>query len=103
MTAADIAGRVRRVVAEHSHLEASAYECPEQLNLHDAGMTSFESVNIMVIIEDEFDIEFPDHMLRREVFESVASMKSAVAEVLGMSLAPGPGDDAALLGRPGLC
>lgn len=58
-------------------------ELRADLNLYDAGMTSHASVNMMVAIEDAFDIEFPDRMLRREVFQSIESIKEAVTEVLG--------------------
>lgn len=58
-------------------------ELPADLNLYDAGMTSHASVNMMVAIEDAFDIEFPDRMLRREVFQSIESIKEAVTKVLG--------------------
>ena len=35
-------------------------------------MTSHASVNVMLALEGEFEIEFPDHMLKRSVFESIA-------------------------------
>ena len=37
-------------------------------------MTSHASVNVMLALEDAFDVEFPDEMLKRSVFESVASI-----------------------------
>jgi acyl carrier protein len=44
-------------------------------------MTSHASVNLMLGLENEFDIEFPDRMLRRSVFESVASIRAALLEL----------------------
>lgn len=41
-------------------------------------MTSHASVNVMLALEDAFDIEFPDAMLKRSVFESVASIEAAL-------------------------
>ena len=35
----------------------------------------------MLALEDHFDIEFPDRMLTRSVFESIASIEAAVAEL----------------------
>jgi acyl carrier protein len=46
-------------------------------------MTSHASVNVMLALEGEFDVEFPDHMLRRGVFESIGSISTAVAELRG--------------------
>ena len=39
-----------------------------------AGMTSHASVNVMIALEDTFDVEFLDSMLKRSVFQSVASI-----------------------------
>ena len=45
-----------------------------QADLFQAGMSSHASVNVMLALEDAFDIEFPDNMLKRRVFESVAAI-----------------------------
>lgn len=50
-------------------------------DLYQAGMTSHASVNLMLALENEFDVEFPDHMLKRSVFESVASIAAALDEL----------------------
>jgi len=44
-------------------------------------MTSHASVNVMLALEGAFDVEFPDHMLKRSVFESIASMRDAIQEL----------------------
>ena len=36
----------------------------------------------MLALEDEFDIEFPDDMLRRGVFDSINSIRDALAAVV---------------------
>ena len=41
-------------------------------------MTSHASVNLMLALEEAFDVEFPDAMLKRSVFESVASITAAL-------------------------
>lgn len=46
-------------------------------------MTSHASVNLMLALEDAFDIEFPDRMLKRSVFESIASISAAIEELKG--------------------
>jgi acyl carrier protein len=37
----------------------------------------------MLALEDSFDIEFPDRMLTRNVFASIASMEAALTELRG--------------------
>lgn len=44
-------------------------------------MTSHSSVNVMLALEDAFDVEFPDHMLTRGVFGSMAAIQSALLEM----------------------
>ena len=44
-------------------------------------MTSHASVNVMLALEGEFDVEFPDHMLKRSVFESIAAIRTAIDEL----------------------
>ncbi len=44
-------------------------------------MTSHASVNVMLALEDHFDIEFPDRMLKRSVFESISAIERALTEL----------------------
>ncbi len=44
-------------------------------------MTSHACVNVMLALEDAFDVEFPDDMLKRSVFESVAAVAAAIGEL----------------------
>ena len=53
----------------------------DHADLYQAGMTSHASVNVMIALEDTFDVEFLDSMLKRSVFESVASIAAALEEV----------------------
>jgi len=50
-------------------------------DLFAAGMTSHSSVNLMLALEHEFDIEFPDRLLTREVFTSIGSIRVALEEL----------------------
>ncbi|MGW5400942.1 phosphopantetheine-binding protein [Streptomyces sp. NPDC003952] len=47
-----------------------------------AGLTSLESVRLMIGLEDEFGIEFPASLLSRNSFGSVAAMADAVGGLL---------------------
>ena len=49
-------------------------------------MTSHASVNVMLALEDAFDVEFPDEMLTRSVFESVYAMATALSTLRGEPL-----------------
>jgi acyl carrier protein len=44
-------------------------------------MTSHASVNVMLALEEGFDVEFPDRMLTRSVFASIDSICAAIAQL----------------------
>ncbi|MGZ4267644.1 MAG: acyl carrier protein [Solirubrobacteraceae bacterium] len=72
---------IRRVIAEHGRLRVDVASLADGDDLYEAGMTSHASVNVMLGIEDAFDVEFPDAMLKRSVFESVDSIRAALREL----------------------
>lgn len=78
-----IVGAVHQIVVEHGRLARGADDLGELDDLYEAGMTSHSSVNVMLAVEDHFDVEFPDSMLRRDTFQSVAGISNAVAQLLG--------------------
>ncbi len=78
---ADLTGRIRQVIREHGHLPVELDSIDDDTDLFQAGMTSHASVNVMLALEGAFDVEFPDHMLKRSVFNSIASIQDALAEL----------------------
>ena len=72
---------IRNVLAQHGRLGAASSLSDEQ-NLYEAGMTSHASVNVMLALEEHFDIEFPETMLKRSTFESISSLRTAVDTLL---------------------
>jgi acyl carrier protein len=72
------AAAVRQIVKEHGRLAVDLDTLPDEANLYEAGMTSHASVNVMLALEDAFDVEFPDEMLKRSVFESIANIDGAL-------------------------
>lgn len=76
-----LTNRIRVVLGEHGRLSRPAESLDDDADLYQAGMTSHASVNVMLALEAAFDIEFPDHMLKRSVFGSIASIRDAVAEL----------------------
>ena len=70
--------RVRQIIREHGRLAVDVDSLGDNADLYEAGMTSHASVNLMLALEGAFDVEFPDAMLRRNVFESVTSISDAL-------------------------
>ncbi len=77
------AARIRAVLKDHARLNRDAETLDDDSDLYQAGMTSHASVNVMLALEGEFDVEFPDHMLKRSVFESVGAIAAAIGELTG--------------------
>lgn len=75
--------KIREIIGTHARLTVSANSLPEDADLYAVGMSSQASVSIMVAIEDEFKVEFPDRMLKRSVFQSISSIRTAVDELKG--------------------
>jgi acyl carrier protein len=73
--------RVRQVIEDHGGLSVDAASLADGDDLYRAGMTSHASVNVMVALEDTFEVEFPDSMLKRSVFESVDSISAALEQI----------------------
>ncbi len=74
---------IREILREHGRLAVDALSIGENDDLYQAGLTSHASVNVMLALEDKFDIEFPEAMLRKRTFESVESIRGAVQQLVG--------------------
>jgi acyl carrier protein len=72
---------IRAILKEHGRLSVDVATMGDEADLYQAGMTSHASVNVMLALEGKFDIEFPDRMLKRGVFESIASIRAALTEL----------------------
>lgn len=73
--------RIRQVLRDHALLPVDVDSLDDEADLFQAGMSSHASVNVMLALEDSFDIEFPDSMLTRSVFGSIAAIGAAVQEL----------------------
>ncbi len=73
--------KIRAILKDHGRLSKDADTLPTDGDLYQAGMTSHASVNVMLAIEGTFNIEFPDSMLKRSVFESISAISAAVAQL----------------------
>jgi len=79
--ASDLRTRIRNVIGEYARLPVSIDTISDDADLFNAGMTSHASVNVMLGLEAAFDVEFPDAMLKRSVFESISAIESALTEL----------------------
>ena len=69
---------IRDLITKFGKLPASIDQVADDADLYAAGLTSFASVQLMLGIEDAFDIEFPDNLLNRKSFASIAAIARTV-------------------------
>ena len=69
---------IRKILAEYG---VDVANLRDEDDLYEAGMTSHGTVDVMLALEDEFEIEFPEAMLRKSTFESVAAIRIALGSL----------------------
>ncbi|WP_066909985.1 acyl carrier protein [Millisia brevis] len=74
--------RIRDIIGRYGKLPITVDSIGEDDDLYDKGLTSHASVNVMIGLEDEFDIEFPDRLLQKSTFSSIAAISAAITELV---------------------
>ncbi len=74
--------QVQKTLMEVGGLSSAGESLKETSDLYEAGLTSRASVSVMLALEDEFDIEFPDQMLNRHTFQSITAISQAIETIL---------------------
>jgi acyl carrier protein len=70
--------QIREVLAAHGRMAVDAHTVDGQADLYELGLTSHASVNVMLALEDEFGVEFPDEVLKKSTFASVRNIEQVV-------------------------
>jgi acyl carrier protein len=73
--------QIRNLLAQHARLAVSVETLGDDDDLFQAGMSSHASVNVMLALEEVFEVEFPEDMLRKATFESVEAIEAALVEL----------------------
>ena len=79
--------QIREILASHGRIPVDVATLSDDDELFEAGMTSHANVNVMLALEDTFDIEFPEAMLRRSTFSSIAAIREAVTSLTTVTAA----------------
>ena len=72
---------IRSILEQHGRLSTPLDQVELSGDLYNAGLTSLATVGLMLALEDEFDIEFPDSMLGLKTFSSIETILDAVEEL----------------------
>ena len=72
---------IRELVLQHARLACDQEKITADANLYELGLTSLTTVNLMLALEEHFDLEFPQQMLSRKTFESIRAMADVIEEL----------------------
>jgi acyl carrier protein len=73
--------KIHAILAKEGKLAVDAATLGDDDDLYAAGLTSFASVQLMLALEDGFDVEFSEKMLGRRTFQSISSIAAALTEL----------------------
>ena len=65
-------------VVEHIEALESIDDVADDSELSDLGLDSMSALNLLLDIEDEFDVQFPEEYLTPEVFSTPSSLERAI-------------------------
>lgn len=78
---------LRQLIDKHGRLPVAAGTLASEQDLYAAGLTSFAAVQLMLALEEAFDIEFPERMLNRRSFATMDSIAACINELRPQALA----------------
>jgi acyl carrier protein len=79
--------QIRKMLDEHGRLPIPAADLADNQDLYAVGLTSFAAVQLMLGLEDTFDVEFPERMLNRRSFASIVAIATCLRELVPEKMA----------------
>jgi acyl carrier protein len=73
--------KIRETLRQHARLNRDVTGIADDADLYACGLTSHATVNLMLGLEDAFQVEFPERMLRRRTFESITNIRESIVEL----------------------
>jgi acyl carrier protein len=73
---------IRELLGKLGGLPVAVTELADDSDLYAVGLSSFASVQLMLGLEETFDIEFPDSLLNRKSFASIAAIEQTLNQIL---------------------
>jgi acyl carrier protein len=72
---------IREILTESGQLAVPIETLDDNADLFAFGLDSLAIVNVLIGIEERFDIEFPDELLSRRSFSSITTLDNIVARL----------------------
>ncbi|NTZ07781.1 acyl carrier protein [Burkholderia metallica] len=74
-----VKNEIRTILKHVAHLEAAIDSIGDGDDLYEAGLSSLDTIQLMLAIEKQFNIEIPDEMLNRSLFRSIDALADTIA------------------------
>lgn len=78
----DVSGNVKRIIRDYIKWLASDNELADDADLRGLGLDSMQANNLMIELEEEFSINFPDSMLVPDTFKNAKNLIAAVESLI---------------------
>ena len=73
--------KIIKILDKYGRLVIETKDLKDNTDLYEVGLSSHASVNILLSLENEFGIEFPDDVLNKKMFSSINNLIEAVESV----------------------
>lgn len=74
--------KIREILTKTAKLPVDIATLRDDDDLFNAGLTSFGTVELMMALEEAFDLEFPDRMMNRRNFSSISGIEQALQSIM---------------------
>ena len=72
---------IQRLLDENGDLRVPAPHLAPDADLYRAGLTPLAAIRLMLALEREFNVKFPEHMLNRQSTSSIRAICSCVRKL----------------------
>jgi acyl carrier protein len=72
---------LRQIITDVAHLDILVDNISDDADLYEIGLSSLNTIQLMLAIENHFNLEIPDRMLSRNLFQSINSLASAITQL----------------------
>ena len=73
-----VTDRLRSLIVQSIERSTDAHTVTPDARLADLGLDSVSGLSLLLAMEEEFDVTFPEDLLTNDVFESLASLETAL-------------------------
>lgn len=70
--------RIRKVLKQYGNLDIDIDLLGKDSDLYEAGLSSHSSVAVMLGLENEFNLEFPEDVLSKQMFSSINNLRKTI-------------------------